>query len=117
MDARDYIIQSSYGFKYGVHPMDAIISPEGEIIKADFCRHYKVSMQIVDKNGWTEEYKCAFRNRGYSDTEFLVLVKNYITIHQGTFHFSRIGRTTVKQKAVLGCDPREEYEFTQFERI
>lgn len=107
-DAKDLIKSSMYGFKYSVHPYNGICTPEGDLYSVPFTQHNAEAKRIVENNPkWNEEYIQANKNRGYDHKEFLIIVKGYIFIAGGHFHF--YDYATDAQERALGVDPMSKH--------
>lgn len=113
-DARDLIKSSMYGFQYGIHPYNGICAPDGTLTRVPFTHHNRVAQGIVESNPkWKEQYEQANKNRGYDHKEFLIIVKGYIFIAGGHFHFH--DPATKAQERTLGVDPyREDFKMEMF---
>jgi hypothetical protein len=101
----DMVESSTYGFSYDKHPSNAWVYPDGKILPTSFTRHNRVALSIITKSGWEEEFNKANANKNYDAREFLIIVKDFISINSGRFNFC--GSATTKQKKALGVDPAQ----------
>jgi hypothetical protein len=101
--AQRQIESTMYGYDRSKHPDHAWVYPNGEIVPTSFTQHNQVAVEIIKNNGWEDEYRKSNKNRGYDSKEFLIIVKDFISINSG--HFNFCGGATAAQRRSLGVDP------------